>query len=115
AMTRVTLVIAAAVVSLVLVGVAPAGAAQPKLGPCGAKPDSHGRWAIVFVTEKTKLDAEKALKLVRSRGYSRAFIEVESCTAYEVEWNNFRSSAAAQTALNAVKKAGFKSVKREDS
>jgi hypothetical protein len=114
-MTRATVVVTATVMSLALAGVASAGTAPPKPGGCGAKPDSHGRWEVVFATERTRPNAEKALKLFRSRGFPRATIEVESCTAYEVSMARYSSSMTVQQALNQVKKAGFKSATREDS
>lgn len=113
-MTRMTLMVAVVAIPLALAGVAAAGSKPLTTGSCGAKPDTHGRWEVVFVTEKTRASAEKAATLVRSRGF-RAVIEVESCSAYEVAIGGYTSSAAVQSALNAVKKAGFKSATREDS
>ena len=102
-----------AVCLLMLGAAAPVGAAVQREHGCGAKPDSHSRWEVVFGTEKTHQQAETLLKRAVSKGFHPK-IEVDSCTAYEVAQGRFTTSAAAQTFLNQVKAAGFKAT-REDS
>ncbi|HLX19259.1 MAG TPA: hypothetical protein VKR23_03825 [Gaiellaceae bacterium] len=103
----------AALITIAGVAAMPAAAAGRRISSCGAKPDAHDRWAVVFGTEPTLAKADKTLALVHAKGFS-AHIEVDSCTVYEVEQNGYRSSAAVAAALTKARAAGF-SAKREDS
>jgi hypothetical protein len=110
-MKRIIPAIAATAVSVPLLCAAPVGAAPRS---CGARPDSHTRWEVVFGREKTRLGAEKVLRLAVKRGFP-AKIEMDGCTEYEVALGRFTSSSGVQAYLNKVRAAGFKKAGREDS
>ena len=103
--------------AIAMLGISSAAASAARahtFGACGAKADAHRRWAVVFGTEPTLAKAQTTLARVRGKGVA-AHIEVESCSAYEVEQNAFMSSAAVGAAVTHWKKAGFPAAKREDS
>src|SRR5437879_4912039 len=105
--------IATVVVALVATGLASSAGASTRPN-CGARPDGHHKWAVVFGTEKTRDNARKLLVRVTAKHF-KAAIEVESCTAYEVEIGRFTNRAAAQALADKAKKAGFTRAKTEDS
>ena len=111
-MTRALIAVAsAAVAGAVLIGAA--GASTNGRSGCGARPDAHKRWEVVFGTEKTQAHAEALLRRAVSKGFHPK-IEVDGCAAYEVAQGRFTTPAAAQSFFNSVKAAGFRA-SREDS
>ena len=112
-MTRALIAVAsAAVAGAVLIGAA--GASTNGRSGCGARPDAHKRWEVVFGTEKTRDAAQKLLVRVTAKHF-KAGIEVESCTAFEVSHGRYTNSAVAQAIVDKARKAGFTRAKTEDS
>jgi hypothetical protein len=105
--------IATLVVALAATGLAGTAGAATR-GNCGVRPDGHHKWAVVYATEKTRDQARKTLARVLAKGF-KAGIEVESCTAFEIETGRFASRAAAQALANKARAAGFTRAKVEDS
>jgi cell division septation protein DedD len=105
--------IATIVVMLAATGLASTAGASTR-GNCGARPDHHNKWAVVFATEKTRDAARKTLARVLAKGF-KAGIEVESCTEFEIEYGRFANRAAAQALANRARAAGFTRAKVEDS
>jgi hypothetical protein len=81
---------------------------------CGAKEDDSGHWEVVYGTERTRASAHRLLVRVRAKHFL-AWIEVDSCTAFEVARGGFKTRAAAQVAVREAIKAGFTKTKDEHS
>src|SRR4051794_3231149 len=105
--------IATLAVTLAVTGLASTAGAATR-GNCGIPPDGHHKWAGVYATGKTRGPARKTLARVLAKGF-KAGIEVESCTAFEIETGRFVNRAAAQTLANRARAAGFTRAKVEDS
>jgi hypothetical protein len=88
------------------------GASTP--ANCGAKPDRRGHWEVVYGTKSTRTRAHKLLVSVRGKKFL-AWIEVDSCRAFEVARARFANLADAQNVVRLAKKAGFTKAKTEDS
>src|SRR4051812_24573874 len=77
------------------------GAAAVTVDNCGAKPDKHSKWEVIFRTEPTKAKAEASQARIKAAGFKfKTFIEVESCHAFEVSTAGFQTKAAAQKHLD---------------
>jgi hypothetical protein len=100
--------------ALVAAGVmtAGAGAATPK--NCGAQPDAHARWEVVFTTEPSEAHALNEQRKAAKQGFV-THIEVDSCTQWEVSVAKFSSRPAALVLLAQAKAAGWKKAHTEDS
>jgi maltose-binding protein MalE len=108
--TLVVVLAAAAVVATALTGTSRAATA----GNCGAKSDHSKHWEVIYGTQRTRPLAQSLLGRVRAKQFT-AWIEVDSCTAYEVARAQFKTRAAAQVVVNEAKKAGFTEARTEDS
>jgi hypothetical protein len=104
-----------AAVAAVLASAISANAAKPPLN-CGAKPDKHQMWEVVYRTEPTLAKAKATLARAEKAHFNfKSSIEVESCTAYEVATARFPSKASAQKHLNQVRAKGFRQAHLEES
>jgi hypothetical protein len=94
----------------------PSGGVAVAADNCGAKPDEHQKWEVVFRTEPTHKKAEASQARIKAAGFKfKTFIEVESCHAFEVATNQFPTKAAAQKHLDEAKALGFREATIEKS
>jgi hypothetical protein len=107
-----TLVVVLAAALVATVHASTSGASTP--ANCGAKPDNTGHWEVVYGTEKTRHLAHKLMVNVRAKHFL-AWVEVDSCSAFEVARAGFKTRAAAQVMTDAAIKAGFTKTRDEHS
>jgi hypothetical protein len=81
---------------------------------CGAKPDGHTHFEVVYGTQRTRSLAHKLLLRVKAKKFL-AWIEVDNCTAFEVARARFATRADAQNVVHVAKKVGFTKATIEDS